>query len=131
MDLQRIRMLGNRLPAARFRLDRAMSTATRVTASYGGGPRGGARDRNDPVQRGVELIEEARESYRAIQRELEALRLEARPLIDGLPDPLERQIATMRYLEGLTVRQIAYRLCYSERHVFRVLTAVDAHLPRG
>ena len=126
MDLQRIRFLNNRLPAARFRLDRALSRATRVTAPLGGMPRGGAR--RGPVEPGVELIEDAREVYRDIRRELDALREEARPLIDAIEDPLERQVAAMRYLEGLTVRQIAYRLCYSEQHVYRLVARAEKRL---
>ena len=127
MDLQRIRFLNNRLPAARFRIDRALSTATRVTAAIDGLPRGGGSG-DGPVSHGVELIEEARDAYRAIQRELDGLRSQARPLIDALDDPLERQVASLRYLQGLTVRQIAYRLCYSEQHVFRVMARAEKRL---
>ena len=127
MDLQRIRFLNNRLPAARFRIDRALATATRVTAPIDGLPRGGGSN-GGPVSHGVELIEEARDAYRAIQRELDGLRSQARPLIDALDDPLERQVASLRYLQGLTVRQIAYRLCYSEQHVFRVMARAEKKL---
>ena len=127
MDLQRIRFLNNRLPAARFRIDRALATATRVTAPIDGLPRGGGSS-GGPVSHGVELIEEARDAYRAIQRELDGLRSQARPLIDALDDPLERQVASLRYLQGLSVRQIAYRLCYSEQHVFRVMARAEKHL---
>ena len=124
MNLKRMRYLLNRLPMARFRVERAMARATRTTARLTGLPRGS--NLSDPVQEGAELLEEAREAYRDIQRELEALRGELKPLIAALEDPLERQAMELRYLQGLTARRIACALHYSERHIFRVLAAAEA-----
>lgn len=129
MNLNRMRYLLNRLPMARFRVERAMSRATRTTARLTGMPRGA--NLSDPVQQGAELLEEAREAYRAIQRELEDLRAQLAPLIAALEDPLERQIMELRYMQGLSVRRIAYTLNYSERHVFRVVAAAEKRVSGG
>lgn len=129
MNLNRMRYLLNRLPMARFRVERAMSRATRTTARLTGMPRGA--NLSDPVQQGAELLEEAREAYRAIQRELENLRAQLAPLIAALEDPLERQIMELRYMQGLSVRRIAYTLNYSERHVFRVVAAAEKRVSGG
>lgn len=120
MDLHQMRFLINRLPMARFRMEKAMSTATKTTAPITGMP--GGSGISDPVQRGAELLEMARERYRAIREELAELQDETRPLIDALDDPLERTVMQMRYLDGVSAREIAYRISYSEQHIFRVLS---------
>lgn len=124
MDLKRMRFLLNRLPMARFRVERAMSTATRATAIWGGGmPRGGGL--SDPVGRGAEMIAIAREEYQALKKELEELQREAEAVFQRVEDPLQRQFLEMRYLKGMTVRRIALMTSYSERHVFRVLKEAE------
>lgn len=123
MNLRRMRYLINRLPMARFRVEKAMSTATKTTAPITGMP--GGSGISDPVQRRAELLEMARERYRAIQEELKALQEEARPLIHALDDPLEGTVMRMRYLDGVSAREIAYRLSYSERHIFRALKKAE------
>lgn len=129
MNLRRMRYLINRLPMARFRVEKAMSTAAKTTAPITGMPGGGGV--SDPVQRGVELLEMARERYKAIREELAALQEEARPIIDALDDPLERTVMQMRYLDGVSAREIAYRLSYSERHIFRTLAEAERKVERA
>lgn len=129
MNLRRMRYLINRLPMARFRVEKAMSTATKTTAPITGMPAGSGV--SDPVQRGTELLEMARERYRAIREELAALQDEAGPLIDALDDPLERTVMQMRYLDGVSAREIAYRLSYSERHIFRTLAEAEREVERA
>ena len=123
MNLCRMRYLLNRLPMARFRVEKAMSTATKTTASITGMPSGSGI--SDPVQTGVELLEEAKEAYRTLTHELVQMQVELAPLIDTLEDPLEREIMHFRYLDGLSVRKIAYQLNYSERHIFRKLKKAE------
>ena len=123
MNLRRMRYLINRLPMARFRVEKAISTATRTTAPITGMP--GGSGISDPVQHGAELLEIARKRYRDVRDELTAMRREVKPLIDALDDPLERTVMQMRYLDGASAREIAYRLSYSERHVFRELREAE------
>lgn len=43
--------------------------------------------------------------------------------LDGIENPKFRNILYMKYIECLTVEQIAERLCYTERHTNRILAA--------
>lgn len=123
MDLLHMRILIDRLPRARFAVDRAMAKATKVTATLSDMPHG--TDISSPVERGVELLEIARATCERIERELAAMRGELGPKLDALNDPLEKTVMRMRYMEGRRVSEIAYSLCYSERHIFRVLKRVE------
>lgn len=123
MDLRRMRFLINRLPMARFRVERAMSKATRCTANLSGMPRGGSG--SNPVEAGALMLADARGAYDAICAELSVMRAELQPLIPSLPDPLERTAMQMRYIDGVSAREIAWRLNYSEQHIHRVLRSAE------
>ena len=126
VDLRRMRFLQNRLPMARFKVERAMSKATKCTATLTGMPRGGGT--GNQVETGAELLDTAKAAYKAIQDELEVMREELAPIIAGLDKPLERTVMHMRYIEGRSVREIAYGIAYSEPHVFEVLRHVERKL---
>lgn len=113
----------NRLPMARFKVERAMSKATKCTATLTGMPRGGGT--GNQVETGAELLDTAKAAYNAIQDELEVMREELAPIIAGLDKPLERTVMHMRYIEGRSVREIAFGIAYSEPHVFEVLRHVE------
>lgn len=118
-----MRFLIDRLPMARFRIDKAMARAAKCTASLCGMPGGGGG--GSQVERGVELLEAAREAHAAISQELYDMRLELQPLLETLEDPLQIAAMRMRYIDGLSAREIAYRLTYSEQHIFRVLQKTE------
>lgn len=126
VDLRRMRFLQNRLPMARFKVERAMSKATKCTATLTGMPRSGGT--GNQVEDGAELLDTAKAAYKAIQDELEVMRAELAPVIAGLEKPLERTVMHMRYIEGRSVREIAYGIAYSEPHVFEVLRHVERKL---
>ena len=118
-----MRFLINRLPMARFRVEQATAKATRCTASLTGMPRGGGN--GSQVENGAELRDAALAALTEIKAELEGLRAEVRPMIEALRDPLEKTAAEMRYLDGCSVREIAYRINYSEQHIFRALQRAE------
>ena len=126
VDLRRMRFLQNRLPMARFKVERAMSKATKCTATLTGMPRGGGT--GNQVENGAELLDATKAAYNAIQDELKAMREELAPIIAGLEKPLERTVMHMRYIEGRSVREIAFGIAYSEPHVFEVLRHVERKL---
>ena len=72
VDLRRMRFLINRLPAARFRVDKAMANATRVTSVLTGMPRGSASD--DRMAENVILLDLAKQARDQIVTELEDMR---------------------------------------------------------
>ena len=103
-----------------------MSKATKCTATLTGMPRGGGA--GNQVETGAELLDTAKAAYKAIQDELEVMREELAPVIAGLEKPLERTVMHMRYIEGRSVREIAFGIAYSEPHVFEVLRHVERKL---
>lgn len=124
MDLRRMRFLMNRLPMARFRVEKAMAKATKCTAVLTGMPRGGGTG-DSAMDSSMELLEKARGAYAALIAELDQHRQELAPMIDLLDKPLERTVMQLRYIEGMSGREIAYQLVYSEQHIFRELAAAE------
>ena len=123
VNFYRMRKLINRLPMAEFRIEQLMSRATKMTATLSHEPRGTVQ--SDPVADGVILLEAAKESYHKIETELNGMRKELRPAVDRLEDPLTRTCMKMRYFDGVSAREIAYRLNYSERRIFQILKEAE------
>lgn len=123
IDLRRMRFLMNRLPMARFRVEKAMAKATKCTSVLTGMPRSGGTW--SAMDSSMELLEKARGAYDTLKSELAAMRAELSPYIAALEDPLERTAMELRYMEGSTVREIAYQLAYSEQHIFRVVSRAE------
>lgn len=126
MDLRRMRFLIDRLPMARFRIDQAMAKAAKCTASLSGMPRGGSGE--SQVERGVELLEAARAAHAAISQELYDMRIQLQPMLETLENPLQKTAMRMRYIDGLSAREIAYRIHYSESHIFLTLREAEKKL---
>lgn len=126
IDLRRMRHLINRLPMARFRIDQAAAQATRCTAQLTGMPRSGGN--GSQVENGAILLDAAKEAHAAISNELYDMRLELQPMLEDLADPLEKTAMRMRYIDGCSVREIAYRISYSEQHIFRVLKNAEGKI---
>lgn len=100
-----------------------MAKATKCTATLTGMPRGGGS--SSQVESGAMMLDAAREAHRSICDELEVMRKELGPMVETLEDPLEKSVMRLRYMDGCSGREIAYRLTYSERHVFRVLESAE------
>lgn len=128
INFQRMRFLINRLPAAQFRLDKAKARATKTTTILTGMPRGSST--GSQVEDGVMLIDLARQALDSITTELEAMRTELKPMIEALESPLQKRSMLMRYIEGHSVREIAYSLNYSEQHIFRILTIAERNIQK-
>jgi len=123
VNLRRMRFLINRLPAARFRVDKAMANATRVTSVLTGMPRGSASD--DRMAENVILLDLAKQARDQIATELDDMRKQLGPMIEALDVPLQKSAMRLRYMEGRSVREIAYSLNYSEQHIFRILQQAE------
>lgn len=118
-----MRQLINRLPAAKFRVLQAMSEATKRTAVLSGMPRGGGV--GNPTESGALRVDMARTALQEIESAIESERARLKPKIETLDTPLCKMVMTMRYLEGYSVRDIAYRLNYSEQHIFRIVSRTE------
>ena len=80
---------------------------------------------SSPVERGYMMIEAAKEAVYIIETELGAMRETLADHMEVLTDPLEITAVQMRYMDGRSVREIAYSLNYSEQHIFRVLNRAE------
>lgn len=118
VDLYRMRYLIKRYPRACYREEEARIRAQKLTRPISDESRGGG---GNSTEEGLILYAAAKERKQAIADELAAMRKELEPLIDRLDNPLQIQAMRMRYLEGRSVREISYSLCYSEQHIFRVV----------
>lgn len=127
LNLRRMRILINRYPRACFNVDRAVSRAQKCTAQLTGMPGGGP---GSTVADGVELIMQAEEVRDAIAQELARMRAQLSPLLDALDDPLEKTAMRMRYMDGMSAREIAFRLSYVERWIFRVLSRAEEKIEK-
>ena len=125
MNLRKMRILINRYPRACFNVERAMSRAQKCTAQLTGMPGGGS---GSTVADAVELVMQAEEARDRIAVELVRMRAELAPMIDALSDPLEKTVMRMRYMEGVSVREIAYRLSYVERWIFQKLRRAEEQI---
>ena len=126
IDFRKMRKLINRLPMARFRVDQAKSRATRVTPVLTGMPRGSGG--GSQTEEGAILIMIASEKYESMKAELKKMQDTLSPIIEGISDPLQKNVLRMRYMECRSVREIAYFLNYSEQHIFRILQRVERKL---
>ena len=128
VNLRKMRILINRYPRACFNVERAMSRAQKCTAQLTGMPGGGS---GSTVADSVELVMQAEEARDRIAAELAHLRAELAPMIDALSDPLEKTVMRMRYMEGVSVREIAYRLSYVERWIFQKLRRAEEKIEQS
>lgn len=126
LDLRRMRFLINRLPAARFRVDKAMARATKTTTVLTGMPRGSGT--GDQTADGAILLQLAREALERIETELSEMRAELGPMIEQIDEPLQKSVMRLRYMDGMRVREIAYSLNYSEPHIFRILQRAEQNI---
>ena len=61
-----------------------------------------------------------------VEREMELIEAE----IDNLELPEQRQVIRMRYIDGMRIRDIAYRVAYSGRQIQRIIDAAIAEMER-
>jgi DNA-directed RNA polymerase specialized sigma24 family protein len=73
----------------------------------------------------------AKDAYSRLKSELEDMQREVEPIIDRLDRPLQRNAMRMRYIEGRSVREIAYYLNYSEQHIFRVISSAEEKINKN
>jgi len=127
-DFKKMRKLIDRIPMARFRVDKAISRATKITSVLTGMPHGGGG--RSQTEDGALLVMLAREKYESMKAELKEYQEKLMGIIEGAEDPLSKNALTMRYLECRSVREIAYSLNYSEQHIFRILQRAEAKIEK-
>ena len=115
--LGRYRQLDQRIGQLAEEISLWRSRAQKITPSYEGQPRGGGEDR---LQSAVEMILQLeKEADREIDA-LVGLKGEIHRAIRTVEDPTLRLLLEYRYIHGLTWEQVAERMGYDQRWVYRL-----------
>lgn len=94
------------------------SKAQKVTSSWSAVPSGGKG--SDKVQMGAIKIAELRESLIDKINHLVAVRIEIERAIGTVQDDTQRRLLRRKYINGLTLEQIAFEMHYSYVHTCRI-----------
>lgn len=124
--LGRMRQLIRQIPPMAFDLNRAEATATKITATLTGMPRG--TDNHSKVEDGAIMIAALRDAYDEACEELEAMQDELDPLISTLDNADWIAAMRLRYIMRFTPKEIGDSNYRVERTVFRYLRRAEARL---
>jgi hypothetical protein len=126
VNLSRMRMLIGYERRIKFRYQKKLASATRITAQLTGMPRGSGN--SSQVETGAIELAEVEEAYREVLDELKAMRVELEQLLPSLDNPDDIGIMRLRYLDGCNIRDIPAAVCLSERAMFYHLSGAERKL---
>lgn len=129
VNLFRMRQLMRFSIKARWKVEKEMARATKITATLTGMPRGGAG--HDQVSEGAIKIDEIKQAYRETLGELEQMQRELDPLIDTLDNPDDRAVMRLRYVECFSPEDIAEAIHRTDRSVYYYLSRAEDQLARA
>lgn len=118
MNLHDIRAQRARVSLLRERIEALQSDIERITQVPRNMP-GGAGAGHDALSGKVARLVDLKNELITRAEKLEAGMTEAERLLDGLPEQ-QRMIVWLRYVEGLSWRQVARKAHYGERHCRRI-----------
>lgn len=128
VNLFRMRQLMRYTIKARWKVEKEMARATKMTAIITGMPHGGAG--HDQVADGAVQIDEVKRAYRETLAELERMMGELDPLIDTLDNPDDRAVMRLRYIECYSPEDIAEAIHRTDRSVYYYLSRAEDQLAR-
>lgn len=128
INLYRMRQLMRYTIKARWKVEKEMARATKITAVLTGMPHGGAG--HDQVAEGAIKIDEVKAAYRETLGELEQMQRELDPLIDDLDNPDDRAVMRLRYIECCSPEDIAEAIHRTDRSVYYYLSRAEDQLAR-
>lgn len=116
--LQRAYNLKRRIAAKEMHLEELRTQAEHITADLTGMPRGSGP--SSPVERVAVQIADMSMDLEQDWLDFIVYQDEIRRLIESLEDPAVMQVLSARYISYLPWREIAERLHYSERAVYKI-----------
>ena len=126
INLYRMRQLMRQTIKVRWKIEREMARATKITTVLTGMPRGGS-GRNQ-VEDGAIKLAELKEAYSAVTNELHQMQEELIPLINTLEDARLSATMRLRYINGYSEIEIADSIYVADRTVRRYLMMAEREL---
>ena len=128
VNLTRMRVLISYERRLRFKYQKKLANATKVTTQLTGMPRGSGN--HSQVEDGAIELAEVEEAYREIFDELKRMRAELDQLLKQLDNPDDIGIMRLRYIEGMDLIAIPAAVGLSERAMFYHLSGAERKLIR-
>lgn len=128
INLYRMRQLMRQTIKVRWKVEKEIAKATKITAVLTGMPHGGGG--HDKVAEGAIQIDEIKQAYREVLADLEQMQRELDPLIDTLENPDDRAVMRLRYIEGYSPEDIAEAIHRTDRSVYYYLSRAEDQLAR-
>jgi len=128
-DFERMRVLIRQEERYRWAVEKQMAKSSRMTSTLSATGRTGGNKNGSIVEDGAVMLATLKEEYQEIVDELEAARKELRESIVRIRSAkarLEKTCLRMRYLQGMSVRQIAVSLNYTEDYLHRKMRDAEA-----
>ena len=132
-DFERMRVLIRQEERYRWAVEKQRAKANRMTSNITPTGRIGGTRIGSKVEDGAILIAALEDEYREIREELDAAQKELRESITRIRNAkarLEKTCLRMRYLQGMSVRQIAVSLNYTEDYLHRKMRDAEALILR-
>ena len=126
--LNRMRVLISCERRIKFRYDRKLSNATRITSVITGMPR--ASGNHSKVEDGAIDLVEVEEAYSEVFDDLNQMRSELNELLKSLDNPDDIGVMRLRYIYGMDLRDIPSEVNLSERAMFYHLSSAERKLIR-
>ncbi len=105
--------------ALRSLLERDRARAQGLTVNYVGVDKGRSDSRENGVETAMQICAETSEAYDKALCEYNAMRREVSQVINGMRDDELEAIFIYRYLDGLSMEEIAERMHYDSRTILR------------
>ena len=128
INLYRMRQLMRQTIKVRWKVEKEIAKATKITSVLTGMPHGGGG--RDQVADGAIQIDEIKQAYREVLADLEQMQRDLDPLIDTLENPDDRAVMRLRYIEGYSPEDIAEAIHRTDRSVYYYLSRAEDQLAR-
>ena len=129
IDFGRFRKAIDRKNAAAFTLERTRARATKITTTITGQPRGTSTGKQ--VEDGVIQIMQAEEALLERRAELQVFKNALEAEMGKLADERQEKFMRSRYLEEISVPNIAIKESYSESTVYEEIRKAEKLINRA
>jgi len=132
-DFGRMRTLIRQEERYRWAVEKQMAKTNRMTSNITQTGRTGGNRIGSRVEDGAIVLASLQDEYKEIRDELDAAQKELRESIARIRNAklrLEKTCLRMRYLQGMSVRQIALSLNYTEDYLHRKVRDAEALIIR-